>query len=297
MKPPEFEYVSASSVDEVRHHLDEWGARGTILAGGQSLVPLMNFRMAQPECLIDINGVDELNVIELREETVRIGATVRQRDAEQSDLIAERCPLIGETLNHVGHPQIRNQGTVVGNLVHADPTSELPAVALMLEARFRLVNAAGERREVPAEDFFQTMFSTDVKSDELVTDVLIPVSSSSSGSSFQEVTQREGDFALAGAGALLDLDDDSKTIRDVRIGMTGVSDRPIRARKAEDLLRGEPPRRDLFERAGKLATEDETLAPPDDLHASAEYRRNVAGVLVEQVLTEASESAGITVGS
>lgn len=292
MKPPSFEYEAPGTVEGVLEILADRGREAKVLAGGQSLVPLMNFRMAKPGCLVDINGLRELDYIEQRTDGVAIGATVRQRAVEQSGLMSELCPLVVETLSHVGHPQIRNQGTFVGNLVHGDPSSELPAVALMKGAKFTVAEAGGKKRRVEAKDFFISMFNTDVDATELVTEVEFPSVPENTRSSFQEIALREGDFALAGAGVMVNLNGGGE-IEGAKIGLCGVSDGPMRASTAESFLKGNQPGPKLFEEAGKKVSQEEKLSPPEEMHGSDEYRKEVVGTLVQRALTESTKEERI----
>lgn len=287
MKPVDFEYVAPQTVDDVVDFLITHGEEAKILAGGQSLIPLLNFRMVRPTLLVDINGVDGLDFIEERDDGVAIGASVRQTNAEHSSLIGDRCPLIVEALHCAGHPQIRNQGTVVGMLTHNDPAAELPAVAVALGAQFTVAGPKGETRTVGAEEFFVSYFTTSLAPNELVTDVWFPAHEPKSGWAFTEIARRHGDFALAGVATTLTLENDG-TIRDARIGLAGVADRPVRSTTAEETLRGRPATTEIFEAAGAAAAGDEAVDPPNDVHATAEYRRDVTAVLVERALATAA---------
>lgn len=290
MKPVDFEYVVPQTVDDAVNYLASHGENARILAGGQSLVPLLNLRMVRPSILVDINGVDGLDYIEERDGGVAIGATARQADVEHSALIAGRCPLIVEALHEAGHPQIRNQGTVVGSLTHNDPAAELPAVAVALGARLTVAGPNEDRRTVDAADFFVSYFTTSLAPNELVTEVWFPAFEPQTGWSFMEIARRHGDFALAGVAATLTLADDG-TIRDARIGLAGVADRPIRSAAAEEALRGQPATRDVFSAAGSAAAGDEAVDPASDIHATADYRRDVTAVLVERALATAARRA------
>jgi CO/xanthine dehydrogenase FAD-binding subunit len=287
MKPAAFEYHAPGSVEEVLRLLAEHGDEAKILAGGQSLIPTMNFRLAQPSVLLDINGVAGLDTIEGTPEGLRIGALVRQRALERSDAVRRMAPLLAEAIPFVAHAQIRNRGTVGGNLAHADPRSELPAVALALQASFRIQGQTGER-SVAAEDFFRGLFTTAVADDEMLIGVDIPRDPDGSGSAFMELSRRNGDYALMGTGCRLTLR--GGRIEDARLTFLSAGDRPILATGAMDLLRGELPTPAVFDAAAEAAIG--ASRPIEDVHASVEYRRHLVGVLGRRVLAAAAERAG-----
>ena len=285
MKPAPFAYERPSSVDDAVDALaaDE---DASVLAGGQSLVPMMNTRLSSPGTLVDINGLEELDYVEESNGAVEIGALTRQSDAEASDLVSERVPLVAEALAHVGHPTIRHRGTVCGNLAHSDPTSELPAVARAMDAEFQIRGSDGERT-VPAGEFFQGYMTTDVGPDELLTAVRFPVQPDGQGWCFEEMAPREGDYALVGVAATLDIEDG--TCESARLAYTGVSDGPVRVPEAEDVLEGEPADEDTFETAGGKAREH--LDPPADVHGSSAYRERLVESLTGRALARAHERA------
>jgi len=287
MKPAPFEYHLAHSVDEVLSLLGEHGDEAKILAGGQSLIPTMNFRLAQPAVLIDINGAEGLDAIEVTSSGVRIGALVTQRAVERSQELRRVAPLLAEAIPFVAHPQIRNRGTVGGNLAHADPRSELPAVALALEASFTVKGPAGERT-VPAADFFRGLFNTAVGEDEMLVGVDIPSDPRGSGTAFLELSRRNGDYALAGVACRLTMR--GGTIEEARLTFLSAGDRPILATESMDLLRGETPSEVLFAAATEAARD--AVAPIEDVHASVPYRRHLVGVLARRALVAAAERAG-----
>lgn len=288
MKPAEFEYVAPTNLQEALGYLSTHGGDAKILAGGQSLVPLLNMRLSRPTLVIDINRVQELDFIEERGGGIAIGATVRQADAEASPLLAQHCPLVVEAIKHIGHPQIRNQGTVVGCLAHHDPAAELPAVAVTLGARLIIAGPNRQERQVDAEGFFVTNFTTVLRPDEILTAIWFPKQEPGEGSAFVEVARRHGDFALAGAATTLKLNPDG-TVAQTRIGLAGVSDHPVRCHAAEAGLQGQPATGESFAAAGQAAAADGELDPVDEVHATAEYRRQVTAVLVERALAKAKE--------
>ena len=288
MKPAPFEYHAPRTVDEVLGLLVEHGDEAKILAGGQSLIPTMNFRLAQPSVLVDVNRVAGLDGITAAPDGgLSIGAVARQRLLERSAEVASRAPLLAEAIPFVAHPQIRNRGTVGGNLAHADPRSELPAVMLALGARFRLRGRGGERT-VPAEEFFQGLFSTALAPDEMLVAVEVPPDPPGSGTAFLELSRRNGDYALVGAACLLTVD--GGRIAGARLTFLSAGDRPVLARAAMDVLIGESPGAELFESAAEAARGE--VSPIEDVHASVEYRTHLVGVLAGRVLRAAAERAG-----
>jgi carbon-monoxide dehydrogenase medium subunit len=283
VKPARFAYYDPTSVGEVLSLLAEHGDGAKVLAGGQSLVPLMNMRLARPEHLIDLNRVAELGALEARDGWLTVGAMTRQRTVEQSALVAERWPLLVEAIRFIGHSQIRNRGTLGGSLAHADPAAELPAVAAALEAEFVIQGPQGERT-VAADDFFVTYLTTCVAPDELLVAVRFPPPPDGARPAFQEVARRHGDFALAGCAGLVALDE-AGVCTTARIALFGVGPGPHRAREAEQLLQGQKPSRALLEAVAQRAAAD--LDPDADLHASAEYRKEVGAVMVRRALASA----------
>lgn len=288
MKPPRFSYADPATVEEALALLARHGSEATILAGGQSLMPLLNFRLARPAHVVDVNRLATLTtVVSDADGGVRIGALVRQRTLERSELIRERCPLIAQAMPLVGHPQIRARGTLGGSLAHADPAAELPAVAVALDARLTLRRAGGERT-VAAEDFFVSSLTTALAPDELLAEIALPPWPARTGSSVQEVAKRHGDFALGGVAATLSLDPHGRVAR-ARIVGFGVGPRPVRVADAERALVGGAPTPAAFAEAGRLAAAG--VDPPDDIHATSTYRRRLAGVLTVRALTSALASA------
>jgi aerobic carbon-monoxide dehydrogenase medium subunit len=288
MKSAPFEYYAPSSVEEALSLLANYGDDAKLLAGGQSLVPLLALRLAQPSVLIDLNGVRELDYIHENDDALSIGAMTRHRTLERSALARERCPLLTDGIKWVGHLQIRNRGTIGGSLVHADPAAELPALAAVLDATFTIVSPTGSRRTVTSDEFFVTYLTTAVGSNELLSEVTIPVLSAGTGWAFTEVARRHGDFALVGVAAIISLDGDG-TCSAARIVLFGVGETPVRSTYAEQVLL----HRKVDEQSITAAAADviRNIDPPSDIHASAPYRRFVATNLVRSVLTEAAGRA------
>ncbi len=286
MKLSPVDYEAPGTVAEALDLLAEHGDEASVLAGGQSLIPLLALRLAQPAVLIDINGVEGLSGVSVTDGWVTIGATTREYMAEESATIAESVPLLAAALPLIGHEAIRSRGTVGGSLAHADPAAELPAVARALNAEFVVRGPSGERI-VPAAEWFEGYLTTSRGPDELLTEVRFPVARPGTGTSFQEVARRHGDFAMVGLATSVTLN--VGTITDARLAFAGVSDVPARATAAEELLEGERPTAELFDEAARVAAAD--IDPPSDLHGSAEYRKKVAAVLVRRGLREAVGNA------
>ncbi|HEY8414691.1 MAG TPA: xanthine dehydrogenase family protein subunit M [Thermaerobacter sp.] len=288
MKPPRFEYRDPRTLQEAVELLAGYGDEAKILAGGQSLVPMLNMRLARPSVLIDINRIPGLDYIRVEEGRVVIGALARHRVVERSQLVRRHCPLLAEALRWVGHPAIRHRGTVCGSLAHADPAAELPAVLAALEGEVRVAGPHGERR-IPFSEFFLTYFTTSLDPTEMVVEASFPVLPPDAGWAFQEVARRHGDFALVGVAAVLRLDA-AGVIREARLALTGVDAVPVRARAAEEALVGRRPGDEVWREAAALVGDG--IQPESDLHASAAYRKHVAGVLAGRALREAAARAG-----
>ena len=292
MKSPPFEYFAPRSLDEALALLHEHGDESKVLAGGQSLIPILALRLAHPAVLVDIGGIDELGQI-VRNGALTIGASVTQRRAERSAEVAAASPLLAETLPQIAHPQIRNRGTVGGSVAHADPAAELPAVMVALDAVMTIRGPGGTRR-VAAADFFRSYLETEVGVDEMLVDVHIPVAAASrTGSSFQEISRRHGDFALAGAATQIELDADGR-VRRAAIAFCGVASTPVRADAATTELVGRVLDKPTIDEIGRLAAAD--LDPPSDVHATGAYRKHIAGVLASRTLTVANERAALQSG-
>ena len=284
MKPAKFDYHAPTELKEALDLLKQYGDEAKILAGGQSLVPMMNMRLARPAVVVDINRITSLDYLERTEDGgLKIGALTRQRTIERSSLVAEVNPLISEVVPYIGHFQIRNRGTVGGSIVHADPAAELPALCSLFQARVVVESTKGER-VLTAEELYLTYFTTALEPTEMLTEVRFPALSPGWGWGFQEVARRHGDFAMVGALVLLQLNGD-ETCRSVRITLFGVDGTPVRAVEAEEMLVGRRPDQDALEEAAGLVSEG--LDPESDIHASAEYRKEVGGVLTRRALTSA----------
>ena len=288
MKPAPFKYIAASSLDQALALKAEYGDEARFLAGGQSLIPAMNFRLARPEVLIDLNGLAELAGIDRSgDKTIRVGAMTRYRALEKDPAFLKACPLFADALPHIAHPQIRNRGTVGGNLAHADPASELPAVATAMGARMKIRSSKGER-EVEASEFFAGLLTTNLEADEMLVEIAFPAPKPRSGGCFVEVARRRGDFALAGVAAIVTLDDQKKCT-DVRLALCGVGETPVDASGAAASLVGQT--------CGELAIDavssavQKAIDPPGSVHASADYQRHIAGVLTRRALAEAHQRA------
>ena len=292
MKPVAFDLVRPAEIDEALTELLVDPEESKLLAGGQSLVPLLNFRLARPARLIDLARIDSLCGIARNDGQLSIGAMTTQHEAERSDLVRRCVPLLAAALPRIAHPPIRSRGTVGGSTAHADPAAEIPAVVMALDAVMR-IRSAGSSREVPAAEFFRGFLTTALAADELLTAVELPVAPPGTGAAFLEVARRHGDFALVGCAAQLTLRDGIVT--DCRLALTGVADRPHRVREAEALVTGTS--LDEATAGQAVAATEASISPPGDLHASADYRRHVAGVLVQRGLSEAYRRAAGQAGT
>jgi carbon-monoxide dehydrogenase medium subunit len=287
LKLPRFEYHAPETIDEVLALLAEHGDEAKILAGGQSLMPLLAMRLAQPAQLVDVNGVASLAEIDERADEIVFGATVRERTAERSSVVRERLPLLAEALPLIGHAAIRTRGTIGGTIAHADASGEIPCVVTALDGEMVVRSVRGERT-IAAQDFFQGHFTTALADDECLVEVRLPAPDRLAGFAFQEVVRRHGDFALVGVAAMLSLDEQG-LIADSRITLMGVADVALRAREAEAGLVGASPTVDTFAAAAQSATAD--LRPATDVHGSAAYRTHLAAVTVRRALTTAAARA------
>ncbi len=289
MKPAPFKYYSPTTVDEALAHLAEHGWDAKALAGGQSLIPMMNFRIAQPAVLVDLNNISELFYIHPNGNGgLLLGAMTRQWQVEHDPLVAERAPLVHEVMPQIAYPQIRTRGTFGGSLAHADPSAELVAAAIALNGRFRLRSQAGQRW-VPADEFFVGLFTTVLEPDELLVEVALPPMPPRSGWSFQQITRRHHDFCLAGVAVLVTLDEQGKC-QQARLVFLSVGDGPVDARQAAEMLVGQAPTPEAIRAAAEKAANDE-IDPGSDIHASAEYRRHLSEVLARRALAQAFQRA------
>jgi len=287
VKPPRFRYFAPASVDEAVALLATHADTAKVLAGGQSLVPMLNMRLARPEVIVDINRIDGLSHLEVRDGELVVGALARQRAVEKSPEVAARVPVLREAIGYVGHVQIRNRGTVTGSIVHADPSAELPAVLALLDGSVRVQGPAGTR-DVPWQELFLTYFTTTLGPDELAIEARFPLPPAGAGWSFLEVARRHGDFALVGVAAQVTVDEAGR-IQEARLALTGVGGTPVRPERAEALLAGQTLEDDVLAAAAEAVRE--AIEPESDIHASADYRRHVAGVLTGRALRAARERA------
>jgi len=286
MKPAPFKYVLASSLDHALALKAEHGDEARFLAGGQSLIPAMNFRLARPAVLIDINALSGLAGIDrLEPGRLRVGALTRYRALERDGEFLKSCPLFADALPHIAHPQVRNRGTIGGNLSHADPASELPALAVAMQAEMRIKSAAGERR-VAASDFFAGLLTTDLASDEMLVDITYPVLAPRSGACFMEIARRRGDFAIAGVAAVVTLDEERRCAS-ARLALCGVGETPVDSGAAASAMIGSRVTGEAIDAVA--AGVRELIAPSGNVHASPDYQRHVAGVLVQRAIRTAHQ--------
>ena len=287
MKPPPFEYVAPDSLDEVLDVLGDAGPDAKLLAGGQSLIPLLNFRLVRPQILIDLRLVPELRGIDEVDGGLDLGAMSRQRAIEHDALVTARAPLVVEATHHIGHLPIRTRGTIGGSLAHADPAAEYPVVALAIDAGLVVRGRAGSR-EIPARDFFLGYLTTALEPDEVLVRVRIPALRPRTGTAFAEVARRPGDFAIAAVAVVVTLDAESR-VESASIAVGGAAPAPFRAAGAEATLTGAPIEPTVIENAARLAAE--AAEPETDLQATAAYRRAICRVLVRRALTRAADRA------
>lgn len=290
MKPAPFDYYAPETLEEtvaLLERLEDDDIDAKILAGGQSLMPMLSLRMARPDALVDLRKLKALNYIREDNGTILIGAMTSKSAAEDSALVKEKQPLLHAATEHIGHRQIRNQGTVGGSFAHADPAAEYGAVAQALGMEMVVVGPDGER-VIPADEFYISFLTTDIDSTEVLTEVRAPVMPTGTGWAFQELSRREGDLAIAGAAVTLRLQGGNCT--DVVIAVFGVNAIAARLGDAEQLVNGQPPSEALFAQAGQAAA-TELDEPISDVHASGEYRRDLIATLVKRCLTEAVERA------
>jgi aerobic carbon-monoxide dehydrogenase medium subunit len=286
VKPSPFTYHAPSTVGEALAVLAEVGMDGKVLAGGQSLIPILNMRLAAPANLVDINRIGELSGIDVRTDGVRIGAITRQAEVEHDDRIAEVCPLLHQALALVAHPVVRNRGTVCGSIVHADPAAELPAVFALLGGTAHMASASGTR-DVPADQFFTGPLECAAEATELLTAVTFPVVPSTTGTAFVELARRHGDYALCGVAAAVAVNEAGR-ITSARAAYVSVAPTPVVLDLTEP-VHERTAQRASYDKAGRLAAEQ--VDPDADIHASAEYRRHLAAVLTERALREAGRNA------
>jgi CO/xanthine dehydrogenase FAD-binding subunit len=289
MKPSPFKYYAPSTVEEALDHLAEHGYDAKVLAGGQSLVPMLNFRLAQPAVLVDLNRIPDLFYIRPNKDGgLRLGAMTRQAQVERDPLIAERAPLVHEVMPQIAYPQVRARGTFGGSLAHADPSAELVAASIALDGRFRLRSQAKERW-VNASEFYVGLFTTVLEPDEILVEIVLPSMPPRSGWSFLQITRRHHDFCIAGVAVRVTLDRKGKC-EQARMVFLSAGDGAVDARQAAATLVGQDPTAEAIHTAAEIAAKDE-IDPGSDIHASAEYRRHLAAVLAKRTLTQAFERA------
>lgn len=282
MKPPAFEYVAAASVEEAVSLLAEHDGEAKVIAGGQSLVPMLNFRLLAPAVLVDLNRIPGLDGVSEHEGGLRIGALTRHRILETSEIVKAKYPVLNAAMQFVAHLAIRNRGTIGGSLSHADPAAELPTMAVLLDAEIEAAGPKGER-VIAAQDFFESALATTLEEDEIVTGVRLPALPAQTGWAFEEFARRSGDFGIAGVGVTIALE--GKAAAEARIALLGVGQTPLRAHAAEALLSGKDRDPDLIAAAAEAARE--AAEPEDDLHGSADYRRHLVGVLTRRAVEAA----------
>jgi len=288
MKPAPFEYYAPDSLEHALDLINHYKGDAKILAGGQSLVPAMNFRVAQPRVLIDLNRLPELSYIREEGEVMRIGSMARERHLEFDSSIANRLPLLYEAVPFIAHPQIRNRGTIGGSIVNADPAAELPVLMLALNARLKARNVTGERW-IDAQDFFVGMFTTILEPDEILVEIEIPFFSPRTGWSFMEVAPRAGDYAMMGVAALVTLDETGKC-KQARLVYLNAGESPTDAKDAVQLLQDKTINDELIESAAATASEKE-INPFGNIHATIEFQRHLAEVLTRKALKQALQRA------
>jgi CO/xanthine dehydrogenase FAD-binding subunit len=287
LKPSPFDYVRPQSLDEALTVLGVHGDNSKVLAGGQSLIPMLNFRIASPERLIDINQLSQLAYLRRRAGILYIGALTRHATLENSRLVARSWPLLHEAIGWVAHPQIRNRGTIGGSVAHADSAAELPVALVALDATFKARSLRGERI-IDWRDFFVSALTTALRPDELLVEIQVPATKPRHGFSFEEYSRRNGDFALAGAAVSLSLDETGRCA-DAAIGLLGAALTPVRAERAEALLRGS--QLDAASASAAAAAAAEASSPGADVHGSVEYRKRLLEVLVCRAVVTAARRA------
>ena len=286
MKPAPFEYVAPNSLDGALAAMQQHGFDAKPLAGGQSLVPVMNFRLAQPGVLIDLNGVPGLDGIwQASDGSLHFGSMVRQARLEREPLVAQHQPLLAEALPHIAHPQIRNRGTFGGSLAHADPAAELPVIAVALNGRIKLQSAAAGERWIAARDFYTSLFTTDIGDEELLVEIALPPLPAGTGTAFTEMARRHGDYALSGVAALVTVDG-SGVCTDARLVYLNACEVPLVAAQAAQMLVGQRPSEEILLETAVAASQNE-INPRGDIHASADYKRHLAKVLTVRALKQA----------
>ncbi|MFC7392842.1 FAD binding domain-containing protein [Scopulibacillus cellulosilyticus] len=287
MKPAVFDYYNPESLKESLVLLDKYGFDAKILSGGQSLVPMMNMRLARPEILIDINNIEELNYIRLKEDEMIIGGLTRHCQIENSEEVKNACPLLTEGIKLIGHSQIRSRGTIGGSIVHADPTAELPVILTTLNGTVTLASNEGERT-LSTDEFFLTYLTTTIEPNEILVSVQIPLPKPRSGQAIEEFTLRSGDFAIVLASAAVTLDA-SGQVEEARLVLGGVDGIPVVLDEVTDQLIGKTADDDLIKDAANII--EDLIDPEPDIHATAEYRKDLSKTLSRRVLERAIRRA------
>jgi carbon-monoxide dehydrogenase medium subunit len=288
MIPPAFEYLCPKTIPEAITLLQQHGDEAKLLSGGQSLIPMMKLRLARPGFLIDINSISGLSYIKEEGGFLKIGGLTREAELEASPLVRSKYPLLMDTTAVIADPQVRNLATVGGNLAHGDPANDHPATMIAFGAQIVATGPKGER-VIPVEDFFVTLFTTALKHDEILTEIRIPVSPPKSGGAYFKVERKVGDFATAAAAVQLTLDGGG-VVQNAGIGLTNVGPTPIKARKAEDFLKGKKPDAATLAQAAQLASDE--AQPSSDLRGPAEYKKGLVKELTKRALSRALERAG-----
>lgn len=289
MKPAPFDYYAPTSVEEAIDKLAELGYSGKVLAGGQSLIPAMNFRMARPTALVDLNKVNELSYIKpTADGGLAIGTMTRDTVVEEDKLVRERFPILVTTIQHIAHKQIRNRGTFGGAIAHADPAAQLPAAALLLDANFKVLSNKGERW-VKAADFFIGPFMTVLEPEELLAEVVLPPMAPNTGASYQQVSRQKGGYAQAAVISTVTMNGSDK-VKEARVALFSVGETALMANKPNEVLAGQVPTAEAIEEVAAYIAKNE-CDPGTDIHGTEEYRRNLVHVLVRRALTEAVQQA------
>ncbi|HKB25427.1 MAG TPA: xanthine dehydrogenase family protein subunit M [Methylomirabilota bacterium] len=282
MKPPKFDYHAPTTVDEALALLQRYGGDAKVLAGGQSLMPLLNFRLSRPAALVDLNRIPALAYIREHDGQVRLGAMTRQRTIEFDSIVARKLPLLREATRWVGHLPIRTRGTIGGSIAHADPSAEYPAVLTALEGEVVARGPKGER-VVPARDLFRTYLTTSLEPEEILVEVRLPATPAGAGVALEEFARRHGDFAIVGIAAMIVRE--GERCKQARLATAGAGPVPLRLRAAEEILEREGLGDAAIEAAARRAAE--LVSPDSDIHASADYRRHLTGVLTRRALKRA----------
>jgi CO/xanthine dehydrogenase FAD-binding subunit len=289
MKPAPFDYYAPTTVEEALDRLTELGYSGKVLAGGQSLIPAMNFRMARPTALVDLNKVKELSYIKpTADGGLAIGTMTRDSVVEEDRLVNEHYPILVKTIKHIAHRQIRNRGTFGGAIAHADPAAQLPAAALLLDANFKILSKSGERW-MKATDFFIGPFMTVLEPEELLVEVVFPPMPANTGGSYQQVSRQKGGYAQAAVITTVTMDGSDK-VKEARVALFSVGETALLAKKANEVLAGQVATPEAIEEVAAYIAENE-CDPGTDIHGTEEYRRNLVHVLVRRSLTEAVQQA------